>query len=99
MKLTKTKLKQIIKEEFDAANRFPRPHMRSAAKWYEETGRKLFNQQKSRFPALIEKLQIDDDTLQQIAVEAVIAEKAAPGLSTIDTNLFFTHVNKFLQEG
>ena len=100
MKLTKARLKRIIKEEIDAVSEaIYGPPTRWNAAYEMERARKLINQQKSRFPALIEILQIDDDILQQIAAEAVAAAHAVPGPTIIDSNLFFTHVNKFLQEG
>jgi len=109
MKLTKARLKRIIKEEIDAVSEAEQYMVKSsgdselhrhAPDSYEmERGLLLIKQMKSDFPALIEILQIDDDILQQIAAKAVAVEHAVPGPTLINSHLFFTHVNKFLQEG
>jgi len=96
MKLTKAKLQKIIKEEIGAV---------SSTHWAYDPdsldmvdAQRMINKVKARFPAIIEILPIDDYTLQQIAAEAVVAEYDAPGPTNLDSNLFFTHVNNFLQQ-
>ncbi len=95
MKLTKAKLQKIIKEEIGAVSSKLR---RYAPDSYEmERGLEYSNQMKSYFPVLIKILQIDDDTLQQIGAEAVDAANEGGGLQ-LDAHLFFSRVNKYLQE-
>ena len=104
MKLTKAKLQKIIKEEIGAVSSTHWAYdpdsgeMKDASFFEMKDGQRMINKVKARFPAIIEILPIDDYTLQQIAAEAVVAEYDAPGPTNLDSNLFFTHVNNFLQQ-
>jgi len=109
MKLTKARLQKIIKEEIDAASeaeqymvkssRDSKLHRHAPGSQEMELGLEVIEKMKSDFPALIERLQIDEDILQQITAEAVASSGYGGSGGRVSLHSFFSRVNKFLQEG
>ena len=109
MKLTKAKLQKIIKEEIDAvseaeqymvkSSRDSKLHRHAPDSQEMELGLEVIEKMKSDFPALIERLQIDEDILQQITAEAVASSGYGGSGGRVSLHSFFSRVNKFLQDG
>ena len=107
MKLTKAKLQKIIKEEINAVSEAEQYMGKSSGegRWrlapdsYEmKLGLEVLEGMKSEFPALIKRLQIDDDILQQLTAEAVASAGYVSRGELLSPQKFFAYVNKFLQE-
>ncbi len=109
MKLTKAKLQEIIKEEIDAVSEAEQYMVKSSwdSKLHRhapdsqemELGLKVIEKMKSDFPALIERLQIDEDILQQLSAEAVASSGYGGSGGRVSEHDFFYRINMFLEEG